>query len=58
VRWEITRALAYSYLPVLLLKNKIRLDKFLILLEKIDGYVRNNKKVDSIEFKRIINNQL
>ena len=58
VRWEITRALAYSYLPVLLLKNKIRLDKFLILLEKIDGYVRNNKKVDSIEFNRIINNQL
>lgn len=57
-RWEITRFLAYLYLPFLLKKNKINLHKSARLITSINSYVNKNYKVDSIEFIRVINNQL
>lgn len=57
-RWEITRFLAYLYLPVLLKKNKINLQKSTRLITSINSYINKNDKVDSNEFMRVINSQL
>ncbi|QKJ64822.1 glycosyltransferase family 2 protein [Flavobacterium sp. M31R6] len=57
-RWEITRLLAYLYLPVLLKMNKINLLKSVKLIKNINSYVVENTKVDSVEFMRVINSQL
>ena len=55
IRWETTRILAYSYLPVLLIKNKINLFKGVKLIIKINRYIKNNNQVDSLEFTKAIN---
>ncbi|WP_348810464.1 hypothetical protein [Flavobacterium maritimum] len=57
-RWEVTRLLAYLYLPVLLIRNKINLRKSIKLIKCVNSYIYRNNKVDSIEFLRVINNQL
>lgn len=57
-RWEITRLLAYLYLPILLIINKISLWESIKLIKKVNSYVEKNNKVDSVEFMRVINNQL
>lgn len=57
-RWEIMRLLAFSYLPILLIKNKIYPFKSIKLINKVNNYIKKNDKVDSDEFIRVINNQL
>lgn len=57
-RWEITRLLAYLYLPVLLMINKINLRKSLKLIKNVNSYIKANNKVDSAEFFRVIKSQL
>jgi hypothetical protein len=57
-RWEITRLLAFLYLPVLLFMNQISLFKAVKVIRKVNNYVKNNNKVDSDEFIRVISNQL
>lgn len=58
MRWEITRILAYAYLPVLLVMNKISPYKGIKLIKGINSYIAKNNKVDAVEFMRVLNNQL
>lgn len=57
-RWEITRILAFSYLPVLLIMNKINLYKGIRVIGKVNRYIKNNNQVDSVEFSKVINNKI
>lgn len=57
-RWETTRLLAYVYLPFLLTMNKISVYKTIKLVKKVNSYVKDNNKVDSVEFMRVVKNQL
>lgn len=58
MRWEATRILAYSYLPVLLVMNKISLFKGVKLIRKVNSYIKINNQVDSVEFSKVMNNKL
>ena len=55
-KWLVTKFLAYTYLPLLLYKNRINPLKSLWLINKIEGYIRKKSTVDSMEFNRIISN--
>lgn len=54
LRWNLTKALAYFYLPVLLYKNDISVLKSFRLLSLINYYIKNNTKVDYLEFQKAI----
>jgi len=56
VKWLATKFLAYTYLPLLLYKNRINPLMSLLLIKKIEGYISKKNTVDSTEFNRIISN--
>jgi hypothetical protein len=53
IRWQITRALSYLYIPVLLFRNKINPLNSAQLIRRINFYVSNNNKVDEAEYKHL-----
>ena len=58
IRWKTTKLLAFVYLPVLLIMNKIDPFKSISLGRKINTFVKKNDKVDVVEFKRVLDNKL
>ena len=51
LRWQITRLLAYMYIPFLLVKNGLNPSKSISLLLRINAYVRKNEKINKTEFE-------
>ena len=56
IRWQITKVLAYCYLPILFIKNDLNPKNSLSLIKSINNYISKNNKVDSKEFTRAISN--
>jgi GT2 family glycosyltransferase len=53
-RWLLTKYLSYLYLPILLFKSRLNPLKSVLLIKKIELFIRKNKGVDKNEFIKTI----
>ncbi len=53
-RWQLTRILAYLYLPVLLLRNGISLRRSIEVIRRVEAYLKRNRGVDRADFQAMI----
>jgi GT2 family glycosyltransferase len=54
VRWQLTRVLAYLYLPVLLARSGISLRRSLEVIRRVEAYLKRNRGVDRADFQAMI----
>jgi GT2 family glycosyltransferase len=57
LRWQVTRILAYLYLPVLLGKSGINPGKSVGAIRRVERYLKQNRGVDRAEFGEMISLQ-
>lgn len=54
IRWQLTKLLAYLYLPVLFARSGISPGRALRAIWKVESYVRRNRRVDRAEFQALL----
>lgn len=54
VRWHATRILAYTYLPILLARQGIKLRKSLTAIGRVESFLKRNRGIDRSDFQAMI----